>query len=150
MLVGSRSDAEDLAQETLIVMHRHWARLREPDAAESYALKTLVRLARKHLRRLHLRRETPLPGRSEVDEPVATTVEIGPDLMVALAALPVRQRETIVLRYFLDLSIADTAVVMRCSAGTVKSQTSDALTAIRMHLATPAQQPVLGKDSHGD
>ena len=53
------------------------------------------------------------------------------DLAVALGALPRRQREAIVLRYYADLSEAQTAAAMGCSAGAVKSHTSRAMTALR-------------------
>ena len=150
MLLGSSSDAEDLAQETLIRMHRHWSRLREPNAAEGYGLKTLVRLTRRHLTRARFRREEPLSDQFDVHQPESSTSEDAPAVMNALAALPLRQRETIVLRYFLDLTVEDTARVMRCSAGTVKSQTSDALNAMRSQLAEPGVNPALGKGSYGN
>lgn len=59
-----------------------------------------------------------------------------------LAALPTRQRQTLVLRYFADLSVETTAEIMQCSTGTVKSQTAKGLSALRKQLSmnpTPAQ-----------
>lgn len=150
MLLGSNSDAEDLAQETLIVMHRHWARLRNPGAAESYALKTLIRLTRRHLQRAHVRREAPLPDPIDLDQAIASAPDDVPAVMRALVALPLRQRETLILRYFLDLTVADTARLMRCSPGTVKSQTSDALTAMRGHLEDLGPEPALRRNSNGN
>jgi RNA polymerase sigma-70 factor (sigma-E family) len=133
MLLGEAGDAEDMAQETLIVMHRHWARLRETDAAEAYAYRTLVRLTRRHARTGRLRRAA-LDG--DVARQVAATppVERDDQLAAALAALPTRQREAVVLRYYLDLSISETAHLMRCTQGTVKSQVSKALAALRERL----------------
>jgi RNA polymerase sigma factor (sigma-70 family) len=54
-----------------------------------------------------------------------------PDLVRALAALPPRQRAAVVLRYFVDLSEADTAAAMGCSVGTVKSHTHKAIHRLR-------------------
>jgi RNA polymerase sigma factor (sigma-70 family) len=62
---------------------------------------------------------------------VAESVAVRAALMSALADLPLRQRACVVLRYFDDLSIADTAAVLGCSEGTVKSQTSRALASLR-------------------
>ena len=60
--------------------------------------------------------------------------ERNPEVTGALALLPMRQRETVVLRYYLDLSVEETARTMRCSVGTVKSQTAKALVSLRGHL----------------
>jgi DNA-directed RNA polymerase specialized sigma24 family protein len=65
-------------------------------------------------------------------------LELGLDLERALAALAPRQRAVIVLRYYCDLSIEDTAAALRCSPGTVKSQTSHGLAALRTRLAPEA------------
>lgn len=143
MLLGSAAESQDSAQETLIVMYRHWGRLRDPGAAEAYAYTTLVRLVRRHLRRARYRHE--LPEKDALNRSYETAVaasERHPDVTDALALLPARQREAVVLRYFLDLSIEDTARAMRCTAGTVKSQTSKALTTLRRHLEDHDQHKV--------
>lgn len=57
LLLGGAAEAEDMAQETLIVMHQHWPRLCNPDAAQSYAYRTLVRLTRRHVRSARVRHE---------------------------------------------------------------------------------------------
>jgi RNA polymerase sigma factor (sigma-70 family) len=67
------------------------------------------------------------------------------DLEPALARLPARQREAVVLRYFLDLSIDDTARVMRCTTGTVKSQVHKALATLREQLQHPDQPTQAGQ-----
>jgi DNA-directed RNA polymerase specialized sigma24 family protein len=58
MLLGSANEAEDMAQETLIVMHQHWGRLRNQDAADAYAYRTLVRLVRRYVRSARFRHES--------------------------------------------------------------------------------------------
>src|SRR5947209_13401054 len=100
MLLGSSSEAEDMAQETLIVMHRQWRRLRDPAAAEAYALRTLIRLTRRHMQRARFRHESRLidvlgAGEATIDPPL----EQDGDLVRGLAALGTRQREAVVLRY---------------------------------------------------
>lgn len=131
LMLGNAAEAEDMTQETLIVLYRHWGRLRDAGAADAYAYKTLVRLTRRHQRRARFRHEV-ISG----DEPTETTGPSTSDsyddgLTRALGTLAPRQREAVVLRYFLDLSIEDTAALMGCSAGTVKSQVSRALTSLR-------------------
>ena len=70
-----------------------------------------------------------------------------PAVMQALAQLPPRQRAVIVLRYYDDLSVADTATALGCAEGTVKSQTSDALAALR-RLLGEAVVPLESGASH--
>jgi RNA polymerase sigma-70 factor (sigma-E family) len=141
MLLGRAAEAEDMVQETLIVVHQHWSSIRTPEAAESYAYRTLVRLTRRHLRSARFRREALVDGHLGFDAPAQHEIgEQHEELGTALAALPPRQREAVVLRYFLDFSIDETARVMRCKPGTVKSQASKALAAMRDRLQRP-QQP---------
>ena len=132
LLLGNPSEAEDMAQETLIVQHQHWQRLRDLGAADAYAYKTLVRRTRRHLQRARFRHETTTPP--DAMPPSAPAVDAHSDdggLATALVGLPARQREALVLRYYLDLSIQETAQVMGCGTGTVKSQTSKALSVLR-------------------
>lgn len=138
MLLGSASEAEDMAQETLIVMHQHWGRLRSEDAADAYAYRTLVRLTRRYLRSARFRRESvvDLAGAAAAD-PVDPPVTGDETLQAALGVLPVRQREAVVLRYYLDFSIRETARAMRCTEGTVKSQVSKALASLREEMERP-------------
>ena len=70
------------------------------------------------------------PARPETDDP-QRGIPDRLDLARALRALPVRQRQCVVLRHFEDLSVADTARAMGCSEGTVKSQTAKGLASLR-------------------
>lgn len=102
-----------------------------PEAAAEYTRTTLVRLAIRWRRRKWCG-EVPsaeLPERSTLSH--SERVGVGVDVMRALAQLPLEQRVVLVLRYFDDLSEAETASVLRCSVGTVKSRTSRALNALR-------------------
>jgi RNA polymerase sigma factor (sigma-70 family) len=87
-----------------------------------------------------------LPDRAAVSDPFAA-VDLEDALAAAIRSLPVRQRAVVVLRYFEDLSVAETAAVLRCSEGTVKSQASKALHSLRSRL--PAAVAVDGGE-HGD
>ena len=77
---------------------------------------------------------------------VAESVALRAALMSALADLPLRQRTCVVLRYFDDLSVADTAAVLGCTEGTVKSQTSRALASLR---STFEGSPINGLAAEG-
>jgi RNA polymerase sigma-70 factor (sigma-E family) len=129
LLVGDPGHAEDLVQSALIRTMRSWSRLRAPEAATAYTRTTLVRLAgRWRARRWH--GEIPsvtVPDSPDADPQSATAL----DVRAALATLPWEQRAVLVLRYFDDLTEADTAQVLGCSLGTVKSRANRALAALR-------------------
>ena len=137
LLTGDRGHAEDLLQTALLRVARHWSRAR--DAPEAYARRVLVNLSRDRIRWLVRRpREVPMPP--ETDGPRATDagyeqVTQRQVMVRALAALPTRQRQVIVLRFFEDLSIEQTAELLGLSTGTVKSYTSRALARLRELLA---------------
>lgn len=136
LFVGDRGHAEDLAQTALLRTYSHWSRLRSPDAAEAYTRKTMARLAGRWSRR-RWRGELPsgdLLGHGAVDPLSASAATL--DLYVALGALPWSQRAVLVLRFFEGLSEAETAAVLRCSPGTVKSRASRALAALREALGS--------------
>jgi RNA polymerase sigma-70 factor (sigma-E family) len=129
LLVGDRGHAEDLVQSALIRTLTAWSRLRSPLAAESYTRTTMVRLAGRWARRRWLGEIPSDRGPDLVD--AGRDPDIGLDVHAALATLPWPQRAVLVLRYFDDLSEAETATVLRCSAGTVKSRSSRALAHLR-------------------
>jgi RNA polymerase sigma-70 factor (sigma-E family) len=130
LLLGDPQIAEDLTQETLIRVYRSWSSIRVDAAIDSYAYRTLVRLVHRRMRGFD-RREVPT---AVVPEQVAEEVDGGVDgdhrapwVRACLLELPARQRATLVLRFYADLSVEDTATAMRCSPGTVKSQTAKGL-----------------------
>jgi RNA polymerase sigma-70 factor (sigma-E family) len=144
LLTGDRGHAEDLLQTALMRTARHWHRARE--SPEAYVRKALVNLSHDRIRGLFRRpREAPLPA-----DPDAVAVAVpGPDAMAdrmvvvrALAALPTRQRQVVVLRYFDDLTVEQTAALLDCSTGTVKSYTSRALARLRELLGEPSSVEV--------
>lgn len=122
MLLAGRSqaDAEDLLQDVLERAYRHWPRIVRGGEPEPYIRRMLANAAVDRRRRLRRRPEMPLdPGApaatNEVDQVTERAV-----LMRALAGLPPRQRAVLVLRYFEDLTEAQTAAVLGCRIGTVK------------------------------
>jgi RNA polymerase sigma-70 factor (sigma-E family) len=142
LLTGDWDSGGDLAQESFIRLYVAWPRLREPVAAWAYLRRTMVRL---HVRQRARRWHAEVPSAAVPDRADAEATRYDDELMSALATLPRRQRATLVLRFFLDLSVEATATSMSCSTGTVKSQTATALAALRLALtktdATEANVP---------
>jgi RNA polymerase sigma-70 factor (sigma-E family) len=134
LLCGDWHLAEDLVQEALAKVFVHWRRVQDADNPDAYVRRILVNEARRRWRR----KDAPVP-RAE-----AVTDRAGPDwseevlrraeLFEALMRLPAGQRATIVLRHLDGLSERETAVALGCSEGTVKSQTSRAMAALRKYI----------------
>lgn len=130
LLLGEHELAEDLVQTALAKTYAAWGSVRDVDAAGGYARTVLVNTAATWFRRRSWRREVStavLPERGVVEADPATR----PAVMEALRRLAPRQRAVVVLRFYEDLSVAETARALGCSEGTVKSQTSDALKRLR-------------------
>lgn len=136
LLTGDRGHAEDLLQTALLRTARHWPRVR--DAPDAYVRRVLVNLSRDRIRRLLRRpRETPLPpapGLAGATVPHDRIV-VRRTVTEALAQLPMRQRQVVVFRYFEDLTVEQTADLLGCSTGTVKSYAHRALNRLRELLA---------------
>jgi len=128
LLTGDYQEAEDLVQTTLAKLYPQWRRIKD-DTAIRYMRRALVNNNRSRLRR---RRVVQLLTPFLPDSPAPARVEQDRDaLIAALAALPERQRAVVVLRYWEDLSVEETAHELGCSTGTVKSQASRALAKLR-------------------
>jgi RNA polymerase sigma-70 factor (sigma-E family) len=132
LLVGDHGYAEDLVQTALLRAHRRGHRIERLDAPEVYVKKILVNLASSYWRRRLRFRESPVADLPEdmCRDTVAETEERD-ELWSAVQALPPRMRAVLVLRYFEDLSEAETASVLGCSTGTVKSQASRGVARLR-------------------
>jgi RNA polymerase sigma-70 factor (sigma-E family) len=135
LVCGDVHLAEDLLQGALVKLARQWERVRD-EAPDAYVRRILYRDAVSSWRK---RRREVLGIEPAWVEPLDTweseEVERRVDVLRALDALTPRQRATIVLRYFEDRSERDTAEILGCSVGTVKSQTHDAL--VRLRAAMP-------------
>ena len=147
LLTGQRQLAEDLAQEAFL---RVASRLRDvnPDAFPAYLRQTVVNLVRSYHR--HARVQRRYADRVEADAHAAarrggSVVGIERrgrrvhELWAALQSLPVRQREAIVCRFYLDMSEDQAAVALGVPVGTVKSATSRGLASMRAALGS--EQP---------
>jgi RNA polymerase sigma-70 factor (sigma-E family) len=153
LLCGDHQIAEDLWQMTMMRTARRWSAARS--APEAYARAVLVNLARDRARRGR-RRVDEVPG--EVDDFSRFEGRLGADhtdqvaerdlILTALSALPQRQREVIVLRFYADLSVAETAAAIGASEGTVMSHTSRALSRLREVLSEPGADHVMGEVQH--
>ncbi len=133
LLVGDRGEAEDLVQTALAKTYASWSKVRDVAAAPGYARTTLVNTATSWFRRRSWNAESPRDVLPERAGPVGDPDD-RPLLIAALATLAPRQRAVVVLRYYEDLSVAETARLLGISDGTVKSQTSDALAHLRTRL----------------
>lgn len=132
LLCGNWHTADDLVSIALVKLLRHWRRVAEMDNPDAYVRRMLLRALLDEQRR-PWRRERPWSTLPEQPDPgTDSTDRIA--LLTLLAELPPRRRAVLVLRYFCDLSIEDTAEVLGCSAGTVKSQTARGLSMLRSRL----------------
>jgi RNA polymerase sigma-70 factor (sigma-E family) len=132
-LTGDRDNAEEIVQDAYVRVHGSWRRVREQDKAEAYLRTTVVNLSRSRLRHRQVTtryRPEPLPDAASAETGALEHVQ-REAVLDALHALPRRQREAVVLRYYGDLSEAQTAEAMGCSVGSVKSHTSRAMAALR-------------------
>jgi RNA polymerase sigma-70 factor (sigma-E family) len=146
LLCGDWHRADDLAQTAFVALHRRWDSIRDPGALDAYLRRTLVRAvideSRRPWRRERAVSELPEPpidsglngagpnGSDGTAERVATRHT----LVEALRLIPPRQRAVLVLRFLEGLDVAATARALGCRQGTVKSQTSHGLAALRMVL----------------
>jgi RNA polymerase sigma-70 factor (sigma-E family) len=133
LLVGDVATAEDVVQDSFIAMHRSWRRLRDPDKALPYLRRSVINNARSVLRhRAVADRHPPLPAPDLPSaEDNALAAEQRSSVLAALSALPARQREVLVLRYYADLSEAQIAAAMGISRGAVKSHAARAKDSVR-------------------
>jgi RNA polymerase sigma-70 factor (sigma-E family) len=125
--------ADDLVQVAITRLYAHWRRAAVMDHTEAYLRRILVREFLSERRSAWARRVSlgaELPDRADARPDYDAVV----DLNAALAALPARQRATVVLRYYCDLNVEQAAQVLGCTPGTVKSQTAKGLGSLRLAL----------------
>jgi RNA polymerase sigma-70 factor (sigma-E family) len=137
LCAGDEAFAEDIVQTTLTKLYLSWARARRATSTLAYARTCLTHVFIDEVRRAHRRRETV------VADPVGAgteTAAAGADLdarevvKAALSTLGARQRAVVVLRHWHDLDVAETARILSCSPGTVKSQNARALAHLKAYL----------------
>jgi RNA polymerase sigma-70 factor (sigma-E family) len=143
LLCGDWHRAEDLTQTAFVKCYAALGRLREPAAVDAYLRATLLHTyfdddKRAWRRRERATGELPDTGGTPSDPPEDRLV-----MLQALAAVPPRQRACLVLRFYDDLSVEETAVALGCSGGTVKSNTARGLDALRRALGDAVPDLVL-------
>jgi len=137
LLLRDQALAEDVVQDSFVAMHRRWDRV-DAGKAPAYLRQTVVNRSRSALRhRAVAARHRPdrLPDGAPADEAVLRD-ERRARVLDALAGLPTRQREVLVLRYYLDLPEADIASTLGISRGAVKTHASRGAAALRRTLTT--------------
>jgi RNA polymerase sigma-70 factor (sigma-E family) len=150
LCAGDLATAEDLVQTTLTRLYLSWSKVRAADSRLAYARASLTNAYVDEMRRAHRRRETypaALPvaatGPDADDDP---DVDLRRAILRALATLGPRQRAVVVLRHWHDLDVDQTARLLGCSPGTVKSQNSRALAHLRDALGD-ADRDIVGEVS---
>jgi RNA polymerase sigma-70 factor (sigma-E family) len=134
VMLGDRAAAEGVVQDAFGALYRRWEHLADHGKALSYLRSSTLNGCRSELRR-RIRNErgaarAPVATDAASAEYAALVGEEHREVLAALRRLPARQREALVLRFYLDLSEPETAAAMRVSQGTVKSTTSRALTTL--------------------
>jgi RNA polymerase sigma-70 factor (sigma-E family) len=131
-LLGAGADAEDVVAEAFCDLHRRWNRLRDPSKAVPYLRAVVcnqVRMRQRHLAVVRRHPEPALPDANSAEQEVVIREEHR-EVAEALLLLPDRQRQALVLRYWLDLCEREVAETMGISNGAVKSHTSRGLAAL--------------------
>lgn len=147
LLCGDWHRAEDLAQTAFAKLYVSWPRLRDVGSVDAFLRRTLLNAYLDEHRRAW-RRERPTAVLPDVAAPAGESTDERLVLMAALAAVPPRQRACLVLRFFEDCSVEQTAALLHCSAGTVKSNTARGLDTLRRSLGgSPDELVDLGKDA---
>ncbi len=141
LLCGNAAQAEDLVQEALARTYLAWPRIRDKSALDAYVHRAVVNQTKSWWRRPARRERFVDPPEQVSAGPGLTGIVDRSALLPALKALSVGQRTTVVLRYVGDLTEAQTAQALGISVGTVKSQTSRALVALRVSLGVEMSGP---------
>ena len=146
LMVGDLPTAEDVVQDVFASLHRR-SRAHEVDAPLPYVRAAVLNGCRSVLRRRSIARRAGLAHRAWIGDETTTLASAESEVILsedrrrvlsALARLPRRRREVLVLRYYLGLSEAEIAAVLSISPGTVKSTAARALAALARDLGEPS------------
>jgi RNA polymerase sigma-70 factor (sigma-E family) len=135
LLLHDQGVAEEIVQDAFVALHGNWRRLRDPDKALGYLRVAVVNRSRSALRHrrvvlMHLAAARPTPDAPSAEVGALEALQHAA-VMAAVRALPGRQREAIVLRYYADLSEGEIAEAMGISRGAVKSHTARGIAALK-------------------
>jgi RNA polymerase sigma-70 factor (sigma-E family) len=144
LLVHDQQAAEDVVQEAFVATYRRWGSLRSPDAALGYLRTATVNGSRSALRKRGVREryaaaQALSPDHTRPVDSAETSALVRTqrdEVLGVLYALPSRQREVLVLRYYLDLSESAIADALGISRGAVKSHASRGISTLRSRLGT--------------
>jgi RNA polymerase sigma-70 factor (sigma-E family) len=132
LMTGDQSTAEDVVQDAFLGLYRRWSALHDADKAIGY-LRSSVLNGCRSVHRIRFRRQgltLDPPEHADSAEAEALLGEAHREVLAALRRLPRRQRESVVLRYYLDMTEDQAAQAMGVSRGTVKSATSRGIAAL--------------------
>ena len=134
--VDDRTAAEDLVQEAFVRLARSQQRIHDPDRAAAYLRSIVVNLARDHNRRglMSLRHRPPAEVDDRSAEDHAAADESRREVIEALRGLPRRQRDCVVLRYYLELSVGAIAETLGLSPNSVKTHLQRGLRSLKAEL----------------
>jgi RNA polymerase sigma-70 factor (sigma-E family) len=137
LLSGDEHQADDLVQETITKLYARWPRVSAVENVDAYVHTMMVRAFLDEKRRgwWRVRLFGSLPDRPAT---VAGQAEDRTVVRTALAQVPPRQQAVLVLRFLCDRPVSEVATILGCSEGTVKSQTSHGIKALRRILGEPA------------
>jgi RNA polymerase sigma-70 factor (sigma-E family) len=134
-LTGDVQSGEDLVQTALAKLYLKWDTIRHVEALDSWVRRVMVNEHTSWWRRQWRHREVLDTGEGRrLDPPAAPDHAPDPDLWAVVQSLPTKQRAAVALRFYEDLSEAQTAAILGCSVGTVKSHTHRALGTLRARL----------------
>jgi RNA polymerase sigma-70 factor (ECF subfamily) len=136
---GERAVAEELAQETLVRTWNRWDSVSRLDSPEGWAHHVALNLARSHFRRRAAERRARRRVGVTVEAYEAPDATDALAVRAAVAALPPRQRAVIAWRYYGGMSVGETAALLGCAPGTVKSLTHRAMAALRVQVIPQAE-----------
>lgn len=138
LLVDDQATAEDVVQDAFLALYRRWVWMRDPTAAFSYLRAAVVNGSRSQLRHRRIHRRFELVPATDPDAPSAETTAVEraeyAELLTLVSGLPDRQRQVLVLRYYLDMSEAEIADTLSISQGSVKQHASRGLAALNMRM----------------
>jgi len=130
VMVGDRSSAEDVVQEAFLGLYRHWSQLADAGNALGYVRSSVLNGCRSALRRARREARSHRVVHAESAESAVLIGDEHNQVLKAIRRLPRRQREALVLRFYLELAEQEVAAWMGVTRGTVKSTTSRALSAL--------------------
>jgi RNA polymerase sigma-70 factor (sigma-E family) len=136
LLLGDRAAAEEVVQDAFVHLQLGWRRLRDRDRAPAWLRSAVLNGARSRLRRREVRRRhlEVVPGDATSAEAGAVAGDEHRRMIAALRTLPPRQREALVLKFYAELSEAETAAAMGVSTGSVKTHVHRGLAALALVL----------------